>query len=246
MVINNKLKKTVERRLYLQNNYAPKLRSLVETRTDQLNFSVDQRNAAEKSMDALIWKLTAAGIHLERLWQFKESEMIKRLFETVNENRIDPRCFTDNEVAYLTLEFEAFLIQARSFISIAQIHTLHACGIPYNKLLTNEKYGKIIQKKPYPPDKLVNAKLYFDKNVFNENRWGFLLKSLRDRVIHYDRIRPTKFNIDDIEELSVRGLSLEKLAQEFENGYNSLLVDVITPIWDRKWIPGPFRKDMWY
>ncbi len=190
--------------------------------------------------------MTVAGIHLERLWDFKESQLFDNLLKNVEEYKIDPRCFTDSEIAYLTSEFESFLVQARAFINVAQIHTLDACCIKFGGLLTNEKYDKIVMsEKLASPKKLIIAKQYFDEKVFSKDKWGFLLKSLRDRVVHFDRIRPTKINDNNFEQLSVVGLSLEKLAQEFENGSYYLLVDVIAPIWDREWISGPFKKDMW-
>jgi hypothetical protein len=68
---------------------------------------------------------------------------------------------------------------------------------------------------------------------------------LRDRVSHFDRIRPSVSKNADTEQLSVAGLTLERLAQDFENGHYDLFLDVIAPIWERKWIAGANISGMW-
>ena len=242
----NKLIDIAGTRLKFQRNYEPKLRGLVETRTRQLGFNDRECDAALKSIDALMWKLTAAGIHLERLWECKESVAMKHLLENAVHYNFEPKRFTDKEVAYLTAEFEAYLMQARAFISVAQIHTLDACRIPFGGILTNDKFDKAVRNAPVDVSgRLVSAYDYFTNEVFGCNKWGTLLRSLRDRVTHFDRIRPSVSIINDAEQLDVAGLSLERLAQDFENGHYDLLVDVIAPIWEREWNPGAYIPGMW-
>lgn len=242
----NKLTKIAETRLKFQRNYEPKLRSLVETRTKQLGFANGERKAALKSIDALAWKLTAAGIHMERLWEYRKSATLERLLESANQYNFEPKRFTDAEVAYLTIEFEAYLVQARAFINVAQIHTLDACRIQFGGQLTNEKYEKAVQHAPLEvSDRLVSAYNFFENEVFGDGKWGFLLKSLRDRVVHFDRIRPSVSENVGTEQLTVTGLTLERLAQDFENGHYDLFLNVIAPIWGRKWIAGANTPGMW-
>jgi hypothetical protein len=234
-------------RLSLQGNYEPKLRGLVETRSTQLGFDDFEREAALRSIDALVWKLTAAGIHLERLWENRESFAMQQLISKALSGVPEPKRFTDKEVAFLTAEFEAYLLQARAFISVAQIHTLDACRVPFGGHLTNEKYEKAVRRAPKDvSDRLTRAHSYFTQDVFGHGKWGSLLKSLRDRVVHFDRVRPSRATSGKgSEELTVAGLSLERLAQDFENGTYDLLVHVIAPIWERDWQPGPYRPGMW-
>ena len=237
----------MERRLKLQRNYEPKLRLLAEVRTRQLGFSELERMRALRSIDALSWKLTVAGIHLERLWENKESFDLQQLVSQVYGSEPDPRRFTDEDIAYLTLEFEAYVIQARALITVAQIHTLDACRQPFGGRLTNEKYEKVVKGAPDDAkDRLVRAHEYFEKSVFGPEKWGTLIRSLRDRVLHFDRVRSTRMvNEEGSEELTVRGLSLEQLAQDYENGTYDLLVDVIAPIWGRDWEAGAYTPGMW-
>ncbi len=239
----DKLLKIAESRLNFQKNYEPKLQSLVDIRTVQLGFNENERSSALKSMDALMWKLTAAGIHLERLWEFKETDRMKQLFETLISNNIEPKKFTDKEICYLTVELEAYLIQARAFISVAQIHTLDACRISFGGKLTTKTYENAVKNAGI--ERLDNAYNYFSKEIFGTNKWGALLRSLRDRVLHFDRIRPSKSHVENGEQLCVAGLTIEGLAQDFENGHHSLLINVIAPIWKRKWIAGSYIPGMW-
>jgi len=159
----------------------------------------------------------------------------------------EPKRFTDKEVAFLTAEFEAYLLQARAFINVAQVHTLDACRVPFGGQLTNDKYEKAVRKAPKDvSDRLTRAQSYFAQDVFGHGKWGSLLKSLRDRVVHFDRVRPSRtISGRGSEELTVAGLSLERLAQDFETGSYDLLVRVIAPIWERDWQPGHYRPGMW-
>ena len=234
-------------RLSLQRNYEPKLRGLVETRSTQLGFDDFERRIALRSINALVWKLTASGIHLERLWENRESFARQQLISKTLDGVPEPKRFSDKEVAFLTAEFEAYLLQARAFISVAQIHTLDACRVPFGGQLTNQKYDKAVKKAPMDvSDRLARAHNYFTQSVFGRGKWGSILKSLRDRVAHFDRMRPSKLaSGEGSEELTVTGLSLERLAQDFENGTYDLLVNVIAPIWERDWLPGPYRPNMW-
>jgi hypothetical protein len=119
--------------------------------------------------------------------------------------------------------------------------------VPFGGQLTNEKYEKAVRKAPKDVSvRLTRAHNYFTQNVFGRGKWGSLLKSLRDRVAHFDRVRPAKTTLGEgSEDLTVTGLSLERLAQDFENGTYDLLVNVIAPIWERDWQPGPYRPGMW-
>lgn len=234
-------------RLNFQKNYAPKLRDLVETRSAQLGFGDSERQAALRSIDAFVWKLTAAGIHLERLWDYHESCALQQLVANGLNDELAPKRFTDNEVAFLTTEFEAYLFQARAFISVAQIHTLHACRVSFGVQLTNTEYTQVVKKAPNEVrERLIQAHNYFTQDVFGEGKWGSLLKSLRDRVVHFDRIRPSRTTLDEgAEQLTVNKRSFERLAQDFENGSYNLIVKVIAPVWEREWQAGPYYPGMW-
>ncbi len=240
-------KELVGRRLSLQRNYEPKLRGLVETRTRQLGFNEVERVAALRSIDALSWKLTAAGIHLERLWESRETFDMQQLISKTYSGEPDPRRFTSKEIAFLTAKLEAYVIQARALMTVAQVHTLNACRQSFGGQLTNKKYEKVVRSAPDEvKPRLTKARDYFVQTVFGPDSWGTLLKSLRDRVIHFDSVRPTRIhNEEGSEELTVSGLSLERLAQDFENGTYELLVNVVAPIWERDWQAGAYHPGMW-
>ncbi|MGD2166068.1 MAG: hypothetical protein PVH50_11145 [Anaerolineae bacterium] len=230
-----------------QRNYEPKLRALVETRTEQLGFDDFERHNAFRSIDALAWKMTAAGVHLERLWEHRESSSVARLIETFLTNESDPRRFTEVKTTLLAAEFEAFVVQARAFITVAQVHTLDACRVKFGGQLTRKKYRRLVRgAEEDVRERLRKAHNYFERAVFGRDNWGALVKSLRDRALHFDRIRPSRsVSSDEPGRLTLTGLTLERLAQDFENGTYNLLVRVIAPVWEREWEPGPYQPRMW-
>lgn len=244
---NKRLIEIAEHRLKLQRSYEPKLRKLVLIRSAKLGFSEHEQEIALRSIDALVWKLTAAGIHLERLWENRETFDFQQLMARISKDEPDPRRFTDPEIAFLTAEFESFLFQARAFVTVAQVHTLDACRVSFGGRLTNKEYKKeVLNAPPETEERLVNAYTYFTEHVFGPGKWGTLLKNLRDRVAHFDRVRPSVSALENgAEEISVAGLTLEQLAQEFENGIYDLMVNVIAPIWGCEWEAGPYHPGMW-
>lgn len=244
---NKRLREIAEYRLMLQRNYEPKLRKLVFIRSAEFGFSEDERKIALRSIDALMWKLTAAGIHLERLWENRETFDSQQLVARLSKRKPDPRRFTDPEITFLTTEFEAFLFQSRAFITVAQVHTLDACRLNFGGMLTNSKYKKIVgDAPPETKERLVKSYTYFTEHVFGKDNWGALLKSLRDRIAHFDRVRPTvSVDENEAEVINVTGLTLEQLAQEFETGIYDLMVNVIAPVWICKWESGPYHLGMW-
>jgi hypothetical protein len=198
-------------------------------------------------MDTIMWKLTAAGVHLERLWENRESFNLQQLMNNIINEIPEPRRYKDKEITFLTMEFEAFLFQSRALIIAAQIHTLDACRVEFGGMLTSEKYEKAVKSAPTKVrDRLSRAHDYLAQNVTGEGKWGALLISLRDRIAHFDRIRPSERTLEDgSEELTVAGSSIDWLAQEFETGTYELLVNVIAPIWEREWKAGPYHPGMW-
>ncbi len=247
MTRDMRLREIAGNRLMMQRNYEPKLRKLVHIRSAKFGFSEDERKVALRSIDALVWKLTAAGIHLERLWENRETFDIQQLMARLLEKEPDPRRFTDPEIAFLTAEFEAFLFQSRAFIAVAQVHTLDACRVNFGGMLTNEKYKKKVwNSPPETKEQLVKAYTYFTENVFGTGNWGTLLKSLRDRIAHFDRVKPSvSVEENGAETIGVAGRTFEQLAQEFENGIYDLMVNVIAPIWGCKWEAGSYHIGMW-
>jgi hypothetical protein len=100
---------------------------------------------------------------------------------------------------------------------------------------------------------------YFHNKVFgtsnwtgqNPNNWGSLLQSLRDKIAHRDRLRPS-FNSDGTPVRKVlfdwptlRDITFDRFCQYMQNGMFALFTDVSPVLYEVEWKPGPFKPNLW-
>ncbi|SHJ36610.1 hypothetical protein [Pseudozobellia thermophila] len=179
-----------------------------------------------KQTDALLFKFTLSVINLEFLWRISEKQSTEgRLaenekFEWNNSNSIIDATF-----------FESTIIQIRAFIDFAQ--KLACVTLGYNKQINGTKdfYKNL--------NKIGGSKSNLIKEKFSEmdKTWGKLIRSLRNKIVHYDLIktnheyRPT-----------VKGKNYEVFAQELTNNMFLFLVDLCKLLFEIEWVSGTFNE----
>ncbi|MBN2747192.1 MAG: hypothetical protein JXR34_10745 [Bacteroidales bacterium] len=179
-----------------------------------------------KHTDALLFKFTLSVINLEFLWRISEKQSVVDLpndiekFEWNNSNSIIDAAF-----------FESTIIQIRAFIDFAQ--KLACVTLGYTKPIDGTRdFYKILNK-------IGGSKSILVKESFEEvdNTWGELIRSLRDKIVHYDLIktnheyRPT-----------LKGKNYEEFAQELTNSMFYFLIDLCKLLFGIEWISGTFNE----
>jgi hypothetical protein len=181
--------------------------------------------------NALLFKFSLAIINLEFLWriaEFKNSEHNLNLdqqhgFEWNNSSSIIDSTFLENTI-----------IQIRAFIDFAQRLSCTALGStkPIDK--TSEFY-KILQKLDSEKSKKIKDE--FEKV---DNTWGATIRSLRDKVVHYDIIKTNhKFRPE------IQGKNYHEFSQEMANNMFFMLIMLCENLFNVKWVSGTieeFRK----
>ena len=126
---------------------------------------------------------------------------------------------------------ESTVIQIRAFIDFAQ--KLSCSTLGYLKPIDGTKdFYKIIEKFNSPK----SNEIYAAFSSVDES-WGRLIRSLRDKILHYDFI---KSNHEFRPKL--QGQTYEQFAQEMTNNMFSMLIKLNKTLFDIKWIAGTYEE----
>ena len=127
--------------------------------------------------------------------------------------------------------------------------------------ISTEKFFKAlgrVQQSPFA-EKARKVRDYFDTRVFGSsdwegldpNDWGSLLTSLRDKVAHRDRLRPS---FDSEETLigkvlfdwpTLKSITYDRFCQYMQNGMFAFFTDVSPVLYGLEWKAGLYRPDLW-
>lgn len=88
-------------------------------------------------------------------------------------------------------------------------------------------------------DQIDNEKSRHIKNIFNsvDESWGDLIRSLRDKIVHYDLIK-TNYKFRP----TLKGKSYEEFSQEMTNYMFYLLIDLCVLLFEVEWVSGSFEE----
>jgi hypothetical protein len=126
--------------------------------------------------------------------------------------------------------------------------------------MSKRKFDKALLNVPTSMnDKAVLIAEYFDTKVFAESTnswlnpedWGTLLRSLRDKIAHRDRLRPS-FDGDEtligqvlFDWPTLRQTTYDRFCQYMQNGMFELLRESSPILYELEWKPGPYKPGMW-
>jgi len=180
-----------------------------------------------KHTDALLFKFTLAVINLEFLWKIADIKT-----DPIKENNQVNLFEWNNKRSIINSSFlESTIIQIRAFIDFAQ--KLSCVVLGYTKPIDNtEKFYKTLKK-------IGNKKSQLVERTFKEvdESWGKLIRSLRDKIVHYDLIKTShEFRP------KLRGKNYEQFAQELTNDMFYLLIDLHQKLFEVEWVSGTFAE----
>jgi hypothetical protein len=188
-------------------------------------------------------------MHLEQLWSIRDYNVD----EIVLHIDVLPSEVTWNETQFIVgnMYLESYLFQARSFIDI---YMRYICTIfELGKLghLSRKKFKKRLRNTPAKyTKKAENITNYFNNNVFAPEKWGSLIKELRDQISHigenYIQVEKAGTVIEvELYWPTVKGLTFDKLCQGIDTGIFEMLVDTTPILFDLEWKPGQYTQVNW-
>jgi len=177
------------------------------------------------------------------------------------ENSLDRLTVTDDELLLVSFVFEGFLFQARSFVDFYMIYVCLFLKTGQHGSMSVDRFFKALDRVNAPPfaEKAKQIHDYFDSSVFgtqdwsglNPNDWGSLLRSLRDKIAHRDRLRPSFKGTETLvgqilfDWPTLKDITFDRFCQYMQNGMFALFTDVSPILYELEWRPGPYGPDQW-
>ena len=226
---------------------------------NQKLYTEDELKQIEYYLKTTLYKFHLAGMSLEQLWSLSELKRSKLYFAI--KNSVESLDVSDKELNIISFVFEGFLFQARSFLDFMMIYICLVLKTNHNGSISKKKfYNSLKQQK----DEIFNSKAlevynYFETHVFGnnefhglfQNNWGTLLRDLRDKIAHRDKIRPSFESSETLLDKilfnwpTIQDLTYDRFYQYIQNGMFSLFTDIIPIIYNLKWFAGKVDYNSW-
>ena len=221
-------------------------------------FNEESSASARYYLRASIYKFYLANLALEQLQALADNKRFM-LFDAIR-NSLDSLNCTDDELLMISLSFEEFLFLARSFLDFYMLYICIFLPTGHQGSMSKSKFFKALADVEEPfTQKASDINISFDTNVFgtsdfgdwNPKNWGTLLISLRDKIAHRDRIRPS---FESNETLAgdvlfnwptLQDTTYERFCQYMQNGMFTMISDVSPILYDLEWKSGRFRPGLW-
>ena len=223
-------------------------------------YTQDETEAIRYFLDAFLYKYQVANFSLEQLWVMRDAKVEGNILDIVR-NTIVSLDLTKDEVFLQSHYLEQFLFQSRSCLDFFM---LFLTKILRTKSVLNMSVDKFYSALPTANPVVLSKKAdrigdYFKDHVFSDEKnaqfaltpnWGELVRSLRDRIAHRDRINIGKNSRDLILNdillamPTLQDMTYEKFCQTIDNGLYEMIRDLFPILYDLEWIAGPYREGM--
>lgn len=199
------------------------------------------------AVSAVQWKFMVSSVHLEELWRV--SERTRLTLPEVIENAVTLHRWDERARFDATRHLESFLFQARSFIDVFMRLVCEVLSSSPPVYMSVDDFRRALRDVPvWTSERAERLRQYFDHEVFGMSSWGTLVRSLRDKIAHRDSLRPSQTGQEHVAGIrldwpTIKGLTFERLAQDFHSGAFELVRSAGPIIFDSEWYSGPYRAN---
>ncbi len=230
VLLNTSMKKSAE-------NFNKKVVAMQESflQSNFCKFEERRIKQIRYYLKTVLYKYLLVNLSLEQLWAL--SEVKNTNLSNVLENSMTTLKTSDDEILLIAFAFEGVLFQAMACLEFYLLYLsffLELKPVDYRGKITKEKFLKELDKIPKEKktQKTMNIEDYLIRKIFgkdeddlwHKNNWGNLLISLRNKIAHRDRVRPS-FNSDDVmidgkhsDWPTINKITYERFTQSLSNG----------------------------
>jgi len=211
-------------------------------------FSNSHIEMIKRHFKSVEYKFFLISIQLEQLWALSEDSRLE-LWDALA-NSLDRLKWNDNQLIIGSMFLESFLFEARSFLDVYMFYICLLTGIEKPGKMSFKKFKKYMRrcKEPFQT-KAVQLQKYFEEEVFGSNKWGYLVKSLRDKITHQEHLRPSRNGSEILlgkvllDWPTIRGMTFDRFSQHIENCMFEMLRKTSPLLFELEWKSGPYKHD---
>jgi hypothetical protein len=207
--------------------------------------------------DVVSYKYWLASISIEQLQAVRHSRIDEGILSAL-ENSLDRLDCSDDDRLVVSFALECFLFQAMAFLDLYMIHVCLLLRTGHRGSMRRRVFYRELSNAQQGPfaDKAGWVEEYFRSKVFGatykpaswvREDWGCLVESLRDRIAHRDRVRPsfdsqeTLINSVLLDWPTLQKMTYHSLCEMLRAGMYYLFYDVSAFLYDLEWdtLPQP-------
>ncbi len=212
-------------------------------------YSDPDLQAIRESVASLQWKMQSSAYHLEWLW----AHSLRCRYDILDLLDTNVRAeWTDDQRFQAAAHLEAYIFQARAYLDFYFHLVCRVCSCPeVPHMMSTRQFHTTLRRAPAAHKARANAiHTYVNDQVLAPGRWGALMRSLRDRIAHADRLKPSRASTESVGVVlldwpTIRGLTFERLAQDFDNGRFELLRETSPILFELPWLSGELQANAW-
>lgn len=214
-------------------------------------YSNSHINRIKRHFASVEFKFLLTCIHLEQLWALSEDARFDLVDAVANSlERLD---WTANQSIIGSLFLESFLFEARSFLDVYMFYICLIMGIdnPGTMKVTKFKQHMKSRKETSFEKRATQLLKYFEQQVFGKDHWGELLRSLRDKISHRERLSPSRNGSETLlgkvllDWPTLRRKTFDRFCQDINNGMFEMLCETSPMLFELEWKSGPYKPDLW-
>lgn len=211
--------------------------------------------------EAFSYKFYLSSMHLEQLWSLihigKEAPLLKQVLINI----YDAHRFNEDKTLLHSFTIEGFIIQGTAFLDFYMLYLCSIFKINETDRLSGRKFIKSLKNvEGTHKARAEQVHKYFSENVFSDStsgailsdRWGELIKKLRNSLVHRDELSPDFENevlllnriIGEWPE-ELMDLTCSRFCQDVQNVMFYMMTHLAAVVYGLEYKPGPYRPDMW-
>lgn len=210
-------------------------------------LSAVEAQTIRESVASVQWKMQVSAYHLEWLWRHSLEARYDVLDILRGQNRSE---WTDAQRFEAAVHLEAYILQARAYLDFyfhLACRVLLCSDVPH--MMSTSRFRATLLRAPAsnaPRAAAIDS--YVQAHVLAPGQWGAVIRSLRDKIAHADRLKPGRASTESVAGVlldwpTIRGLTFDRHAQGFDNGRFELLRETAPILFEMPWPSGPLRPD---
>lgn len=205
-------------------------------------YSESEKSDISKYFNVVAHKYALAFIHLELLWNQSETSR-SEIIQTLEDNSTNQN-WSDQRHTISSLFLESYLFQSRSLLDVYFKYICFVLRLKQKRFKSTETFLNYLASQNSNM-KALEVHNYLKTVVFGKDKWGTLVKGLRDKVTHFDKINYSYEGEEVIWERvtlnwpTLRGLTYDRFAQSVVDNNMFMMFTTISEIlYESKWKSG--------